>query len=188
MRVWRINRKECRKRGREDIRKRKEMFIFMGSMCTGVRRARGELHWPWKTRPLGYSGVKALYVCMYLCMYICMYVFSCLVIYLITYLFIFKNLFLQRGEGTERGEEHWCERETSISCLLHTPQLGIEPATQACTLTRNQTFTLWDDAWPTEPHCSSQDYFWDYGYPLQSFFLLFSLQAFKQTSHILSWI
>ena len=31
--------------------------------------------------------------------------------------------------------------ETSISCLGHVPQLGVEPPTQACALTRNQT---WD--------------------------------------------
>ena len=54
-------------------------------------------------------------------------------------LFFFKDfiyLFLQMGEGKEGGT-HQCVRETSNSCFLHSPQPGIEPETQACTLTRN---------------------------------------------------
>ena len=39
--------------------------------------------------------------------------------------------FLERGGGREK------ERETSSSCLLDTPQLGTEPATQAFALTGN---------------------------------------------------
>ena len=39
-------------------------------------------------------------------------------------------LFLERREGGERGK-HECGRETLISCLLQTPPLGMEPATQA---------------------------------------------------------
>ena len=31
------------------------------------------------------------------------------------------------------------EREVLIGCLPYAPQLGIEPATQACALTGNQT-------------------------------------------------
>ena len=56
-------------------------------------------------------------------------------------LFFFKDfiyLFLQMGEGKEGGK-HQCVRETSNSCFLHSPQPGIEPETQACTLTRNWT-------------------------------------------------
>ena len=55
-----------------------------------------------------------------------------------------KDLFIfrERGkEGEREREKHWCERATSTSCLLHTPNwgpalqpshvswLGIEPAT-----------------------------------------------------------
>ena len=46
----------------------------------------------------------------------------------------------ERGRDGEReGEKHPCEREISISCILHPPRLGTEPATQACALTGNQT-------------------------------------------------
>ena len=68
------------------------------------------------------------------------------------YIWIFKQLFphlrmclliLERGEGREReGEKHQCEREASISCLSHVPQLGTEPATQACAPTANWTCDL----------------------------------------------
>ena len=62
-------------------------------------------------------------------------------------IFYLKNLFFivyfrERGrEGEREGEKHWCERETSIGCLLyapdwepnlqprHVPWLGIELAT-----------------------------------------------------------
>ena len=48
------------------------------------------------------------------------------------YLFIY--LFLETGEGRERG------KETSLhGYLLHTPHLGTWPTTQACALTGNQT-------------------------------------------------
>ena len=57
------------------------------------------------------------------------------------YLFIY--LLLERGEGREKeGKKHQCVRETPIGCLLHTPQLGIWPTTQACTLIGNQTSDL----------------------------------------------
>ena len=61
-------------------------------------------------------------------------------------LFFFKSyqriclLILERGEG--RGEEHWCERATSTSCLLDEAQLGTEPATKVCALTGNRTGTF----------------------------------------------
>ena len=63
--------------------------------------------------------------------------------------FLKKNFFSfinsrERGkEGENKGEKHQCERETSIGCPLHVPQLGTEPrpgtkpTTQACALTRN---------------------------------------------------
>lgn len=40
----------------------------------------------------------------------------------------------------EREEDR--ERETSIACLVHMPQLGIKPETCACVLTRNKTCDL----------------------------------------------
>ena len=47
-------------------------------------------------------------------------------------------LFLERMEGREKERERDInERETLIDCLLYTPQLGSEPATQACALTWN---------------------------------------------------
>ena len=33
-------------------------------------------------------------------------------------------------------------KETSIGCLLHVPQVGTEPASQACALTGSQTHDL----------------------------------------------
>ena len=61
---------------------------------------------------------------------------------------------LERKGGGER-ENHRCERETSISCLLYMPQPWIEPATCSCALTGHQTHDL--SAYqtmlqPTEPH------------------------------------
>ena len=50
-------------------------------------------------------------------------------------------LILERKEGKER-ERNIDVRETSIGCLLYTPQLGIEPATLECALTQNQTHNL----------------------------------------------
>ena len=39
-------------------------------------------------------------------------------------------LILEREEGSEREREKlWCKKETSISCPLYTPLLGIKPAT-----------------------------------------------------------
>ena len=61
-----------------------------------------------------------------------------------TYIHIFKRyyLFLERGKEREKEREnHWCARDTSMSCLLHDPtwvpgpqprhvsRLGIEPVT-----------------------------------------------------------
>ena len=53
-----------------------------------------------------------------------------------------------RERGRER-ETHRCEREKLIGCLSYMPRLrvmgawtGMEPATQACALTRNRTCDL----------------------------------------------
>ena len=51
----------------------------------------------------------------------------------------FLYLFLERGEGRERGREILIMRETLVGCLLHTSRLGTKPTTQACALTRNWT-------------------------------------------------
>ena len=56
------------------------------------------------------------------------------------FIFIF-NLILEREEERE-VEKHWCEREALISCLLHAPQPGTKPTTQACALTGNWTGDL----------------------------------------------
>ena len=59
------------------------------------------------------------------------------------YVFILsKDMLIDfRERGRETGERdthpHGCARETSISCLLHTPQLGTKPASQACALCGN---------------------------------------------------
>ena len=45
-------------------------------------------------------------------------------------------------EGEREEEKHRYERETSIGGLLYTPQLGTEPATQACAQLGNQTLDL----------------------------------------------
>ena len=56
----------------------------------------------------------------------------------------FSYFFLrERGrEGEREGEKHQCEREILIGCLSDVPQLGTQPTTQACALTRNQTKDL----------------------------------------------
>ena len=53
-------------------------------------------------------------------------------------------------------EKYQCERETLITCLLYAPQLGMEPATEACTQTENRTrnlLTYRTMLQPTEPRC-----------------------------------
>ena len=65
-------------------------------------------------------------------------------------------------EAEREGEEHRCERETSVSYLLYVLRPGTEPTTQACTLTGNQTsdlLLLRDDLQPTEPHWSGHPLF-----------------------------
>ncbi|KAF6090917.1 hypothetical protein HJG60_012262 [Phyllostomus discolor] len=60
-------------------------------------------------------------------------------------IFIFKKIlfiyFWREGNGGRKGGRKR-GRKTSINCLSHTPQLGMEPATQACALTGNQTSDL----------------------------------------------
>ena len=79
----------------------------------------------------------------------------CMLGYFLNFIFIFD--FRERGREREGEEEkHQCERETLIACLLQAPQLGTEPETQACALTRNQSATFWFEGrrlgQPTEPH------------------------------------
>ena len=64
----------------------------------------------------------------------------------------FKKDFERDGNGWRRkGEKHQCERETSISCLLHAPQPGTEPATQACVPTGTKPATFHFTGWrPTD--------------------------------------
>ena len=57
--------------------------------------------------------------------------------------------------STDSRERERGEREILISGLLHTPQPWIEPTTQACALTGNQThkpLLHWLMLQPTEPH------------------------------------
>ena len=64
--------------------------------------------------------------------------------------------FLETEEGRERRETLlW--REISIGSLMYTPQLGVEPAIQACALTGNRTHnigvgTTLQLTKPTKPH------------------------------------
>ena len=68
-------------------------------------------------------------------------------VYLEQNLFLFKKYFIyffgHRGrEGEKEGEKHRCERQTSIICLLYTPEPVTEPTAQACAPARNQTSNL----------------------------------------------
>ena len=57
-----------------------------------------------------------------------------------TFLFL---IFREKGrEGDRKGKKHQCERDTLAGFLPYTPSLGNRSATQACTLTRNQTSGL----------------------------------------------
>ena len=69
----------------------------------------------------------------------------CAFFFFFFYKFLHIYLFMSREQGREEereGEKHWCERETLIGCLLNEYCLGIEPTTQACALTGNQTTDL----------------------------------------------
>ena len=63
---------------------------------------------------------------------------------LIEFSFLFFFVFLQKRKGRREGEKHWCERKTSISCLLSlVPTLtGTKATSEACALTRNQTHNI----------------------------------------------
>ena len=67
--------------------------------------------------------------------------------------------FRDRGREEERkGEKQRCERETSISCLLHVPQVGIRLATQACALIENGTSHLFAGTASSQLSHSGQDH------------------------------
>jgi hypothetical protein len=55
----------------------------------------------------------------------------------------FYYYFREKKGERERDRNINDERESLISCLLHTLYWGIEPATQACALTVNGTMTSW---------------------------------------------
>ena len=56
----------------------------------------------------------------------------------------FIHLFLERAEGREKEREKNIDvLETHPSFVPSCPQLGTQPATQACALTGNQTSNLW---------------------------------------------
>ena len=72
------------------------------------------------------------------------------------YLFIFS----ERGQEGERERNRY-GKETWIGCLLYVPQLGTQPATQACALDQESNwrpFALRADSQPTEPHWSGASY------------------------------
>ena len=74
------------------------------------------------------------------------------VIFLLSVLYAHFFTKLKKKLIPGRAEEREKERETLIGHLLHVPQLGTEPAAQACALTGKQPFSLQDDAQPAEPH------------------------------------
>ena len=70
---------------------------------------------------------------------------SCLCLFSFLSFFLFFCFFIERERGREgkrEGENHQCERETSISCLSYAPCLGTKPATWACAPTRKRTGNL----------------------------------------------
>ena len=63
--------------------------------------------------------------------------------YFLFFLRFYLYCFRERGrEGEREREKHQCVREASIGCLLHAPQVGTWPATQACALIGNWTGNL----------------------------------------------
>ena len=58
-----------------------------------------------------------------------------------------------RREGERKGEKHWCVRETSIGCLLHTPNRGLchNQGLVPDQESNQRPSAVWDDARPTEP-------------------------------------
>ena len=77
-------------------------------------------------------------------------------LFFFSFLFLdFIYLFLDRGEGRERG------RETNVWLPLTRPLLGTRPATQACALTGNWTsnplvYSLCSIHWATPADCRRQ--------------------------------
>ena len=49
----------------------------------------------------------------------------------------FRESRREREKEGDEGERDRCEIRRLIGCLQHAPQLGIDSATQVCTLTRN---------------------------------------------------
>ena len=81
---------------------------------------------------------------IYLFIYYLLSIYSLLFIiyYLFTFLFIyFKSKRVRDGE--RKGQNHRCQREMlTSSCLLHTPCLWTQPATQGCSRPGDQTTDL----------------------------------------------
>ena len=72
---------------------------------------------------------------------------------LVLFCFLLFNLRKRRGEGEREGEKQQCEGKTSISCHGHSPQLEIEPATQARALTGIRLATFhFAGRCPTQSH------------------------------------
>ena len=84
------------------------------------------------------EGEKYMYICIYVCVYqIYIYIYIYIYIERDTYIYIYRE-----RETDRQTDRHGCERETFIGYLSYMPQLGTEPATQACVLTRNETCDL----------------------------------------------
>ena len=70
-----------------------------------------------------------------------------------------RYIYFQRGEGREKeGEKHQCARETLISCLLCTPNLGpgLQPRQVPFGESNLRPFVLQDDTQPAELYHSGQ--------------------------------
>ena len=66
-----------------------------------------------------------------------------------------KLIFRERGRKGERkrkGEEHECERETSISCLLYAPWLGTNPQPSYVPWPGIEPVPLWCTGWSFNQH------------------------------------
>ena len=95
-------------------------------------------------------------------------------------------LFLGRGEGREEeGEKHRCEREILTSCFPYVPQPPPDQD-QTCNPGKcpdqelnQQPFALWNDARPTEPHCSGHQWVFQQEYLIKIRILLNSSHLIK---------
>ena len=80
--------------------------------------------------------------------------YACSLCCFLFYFIFLKILFIfsKRGRKGEReGEKHWCERETLISCLLHTPNWGPGLQPRHVPWLGIETTTFWCIGW-----CSNQ--------------------------------